>query len=686
MRKELPSAFSRRLLGILLLAFLLPGCAMLSDRGVSLAELEAAGADAVRYDRSFAYGHGTGDTREAAHQAAREQLAGELLTQVRSEMRTLERELQVEESGETRRQYQREFSSSSIAAVNVELEGIQVDEEQRGQGGWYVRLRVPNDMMDELRRRARRNAPALARVEATEAAADTAPGRQLRSALRGLAVVYDRNLADAGVFAGDRRTTFEAFFLDAITDGVDRIRVLPLVQGERVRFLAIERNTFTPQPGLMLGIGGQELETNSEGVTGWVAINDLPARIDISVLGYSQKNASDEWHHPNAALLRSDSIDRDSLTESRRAQVFVHTEPAGAVVVLNEHEVLSPGVIALSSGARYRVIAQHGADYDRREEVISIPQGAPYAFVSLELRERRFGFIDVNATGRQSEVRVRSLARDDEYRPESNRFARELDVGRYEIRVSRGDDEDYEQILDHVTLLEGMEFQRAYSAPRYREPFHHGWRFAINVGRFGGEPESDYRLPWADGERIAYTDLEARTGASDVDFNGNNVLLTVHRLFDRFNFTLQGKVGAANHEITLTQNGRGTDFKLDSWYASAGAGFWYSFGNDRLISALTYNQGLEHTSWDTDTTVRFRDAQGNWQSLSSSSVSNRYGYIELSNHLDLSPVLENFGLTFSAVVPSEKFEPYVHIGIGWAFMTRGHRHPATVRAREGTHY
>ena len=255
-------------------ALLLPlvlsaGCAGFGDRHPDgdRARMEGRQAELPGYT----YGHGTGETPEAARRAALQEIAGEVVTAVRAQQQEVFRSLRRRgEIPEDEAELTTELELTAVVAslTHVELEGAELDAEVRIRDGWYVRMRMPSRRMESLRDQARRNAPALAQFEIVEGVPEGEPGRRFRLALRGLETARRTGVTDRRLYTPEiGETTFGSYFEETARRAAARLQVIPLVDGEEVRFAVVDRETLQPQPGFAIRVGHRELVADSGGVT-----------------------------------------------------------------------------------------------------------------------------------------------------------------------------------------------------------------------------------------------------------------------------------------------------------------------------------------------------------------------------------------------------------------------------------
>ncbi|MFO8155091.1 MAG: hypothetical protein ACQERR_07660 [Pseudomonadota bacterium] len=691
------------LLSVVLLT--LTGCAALPfGERITTSDLEQRGREDARSVNGFAFGHGVGDTPGEARQMAAEELARQLLTHVRSEVRITERELQREEEREHVSSLERELESSAAAMANAALEGVETDLEMEAEDGWYVRLRIDQRRMEELRQRARRQAPALAQFELTTQYGDDRPGLRLRAALRGLAVVERTGVRDEQVYhPATGATTFGSYFQQVVVDSVEALRVVPLVDDDRVRFAVVHAETLAPQPGLAIEVGTIPLRTGRDGLTDSLPRADLSESAAVHAVGYSERLGDgaegERWAHPGRSLLYVTNIDPADWEDSGTAEVLVHTEPTGVLASLGDDERMTPARFRVPTDRTVRLVIPVTDEHRGHSETIDIPDGTPYAYTSVSLAERHFGQLRLEAEGRGSRIRVEG--RNGEWQTTDNRFSEVVDAGRYDITIFREENGDYQRINDQVTVLEDQTLERDYVAPRYREPYTRGSRFTFSLLRFGGEPLSGYTLPWAFGDDLDYEEFADDYGASEDGLN-IDLMGQGQRFTDTLNIAFQGEFGLRNRSFTIGREDPGDtgerdiltgtdegDLSLSGFHMALGAGFWRTVGDG--AAWLTLNQALETMSWSEDSQVDvcrgsdysgsalFGACDGELDTLTSGSVSNSYRFVELG-------LAMGGGWNMALRVPEALNAAHLMVGFGGVFIDSGYAHPAATNAARGRHY
>ncbi|KPQ02748.1 MAG: LPP20 family lipoprotein [Idiomarinaceae bacterium HL-53] len=673
---------------IIFLALFITGCAAKPEqRPTARDELTTIGLQSDR----FAYGHGFGETRERALQAARDELAEMILVNVRTETR---QDLRATSDQEVTS----EFVASSFSWSNVELENLQVDYEQRNRNDntWYVRLRLDRPTVARLTQQARQKAPALNAVYQIEQIERTQPAARLRNALQGYNIARrDDVLKESFITANGSQANLESFFKEVADASVRALKALPILHenGNRIAFALIHEATGTPQRSatvyLRMNSAEQALLTDSNGLTAFVPLNDINQNFslvmrtgDITVEG--------------SRIERFQEVDRytkTAVTNASEAMVYFYLDPIDANVRINNESLGSPNRHPLPSGQNYQ-LSIRSERYRAREETLRIPNGAAFAFVNAELEARQYGSLALSVNDREGMIELRRDS-DDWQTSNGNTFHQELaEAGSYAIRVGRrglnGFDPDYQITQDLVELQNEQVYEQQYEAPRYREPYSHGWRVGISTARLGGEPSASYRIPYVKngqetreghyGEFKTDADLGAYWGSGD-DF-----VLSVQRYFDTLNFTVQGSIGNHKHTFDIDSDidvqGWNTfqenrEVQLDAFTASIGAGFWKSFYDDMVLASLTVNQAFESAKWNLGDPIDFEPASNSRRARlpSDKRTSNSYAFAELNAHLSFGGGL---GITLGVIVPAEQMEPYFHFGFSYSFFESGYKYPAIV--------
>ncbi|ABM62815.1 hypothetical protein Hhal_2051 [Halorhodospira halophila SL1] len=642
------------------------GCALLGERYPDAAELREQGR--AEAESGYTYGHGTGETPEEARQSALYEIAGEVVTAVRGEQREVFRSLQRRgevDGGEVERATEVELTATVASVSHVALEGARVVAEQRVAGGWYVRVRLSDQRMAQLRAQARRNAPAMAQFELTEAVPEDRPGQRFARAARGLQTVTRTGVGDQRLYSHRLgETTFAAYFEETARQAAAQLQVIPVVADDEVRFVAVDRHSLRPQPNLKLRIGGMTLLTDDGGWTAGRSLRGLGDEVRVEVLG-----APDQPARLPAHLCCLVSPRRDDGAGVERAALYLHTEPSGAVVRVDGRDYVTPARVPVRPGERYRVRVLETAEHRGDTATVRVDEQTPAAYFSVRLTERQYGHLDLRADGRHSLIR---LVRHDHQ--EAGAIRRPAEAGAYTVRITR-DDPDYQDIVDELVLRPDERIQRQYTEPRYRRPYHYGWRWGVTLGVLGGEPGDGYRVPGSDGN-VAYGDRPDGVGELtrlERDGELNAQLGGQAQYFaDRLPVTFAGGLGlrSVSYEAEGV-TGEREDVDLDTLQLTLGAGLWRPLGGEG-VGWLTANQAWERSRWDDDDAVNL--------SLPGGRSSNRYPFLELGGQ---------WGpwLVAARVAGGDGgLRPVLLVGFGGTAMERGYELPPEVEARPGSHF
>ena len=639
-----------------LLVATLPGCALLPASGPEVGQLADQGRQAVPDTASTVYGHGIGPTREAARQAGSRELARALLTHVRAELRIHEQEL----AGGDGARSGRRLESATASLANVALEGVTVDAAREGRDGWYVRVAIQRQRLDELRQRARRQAAALAWFEIT--VAEERPGRAIRAALRGLTVAARTGVIEEAVYHPEvGNTTFGAWFEQVILERSGDLRILPLVEEDGVRLAVIHADDYRPQPGFPLEVNGQRLTTDEEGITaalkGKALAEGTAVRIPDSPLPTRYRRLA--------------TLNPDRWADLERGELFIHTEPAGATALVDGRGTTTPGRLTLEPGEHTLEVTDAG---ERRgaEATIDLAEGAPYAYVTLELAERHFGRLDLRVADDDARIRISGGSTEREAR---GSLELRTDVGRYDITIDYPEEEDYQTLTDDILLHEDETVARDYIAPPSRQPYTEGSRGGVTLLSLGDQFGQEFALPNGGGDEITLSELEEEHGASQ-DGLGFMLLGQLQGFWSN-HLTLSGEVGIAMSNISADhfkeQYGEEglTVFQVRS---AVGAGLWFPAGEGRALWA-TYNRGVANASWsEPETGYYYDDPPGG-------SVTNGLTFAEVG--------LAGSGYSIALRLPLDE-RAGAHFTLTWPLMSTdiedGYRRHTIRPAREGEEY
>ena len=684
----------RGLVVAVLAALAASGCAGFGDRYPDATEARIEGREAEM--PGYTYGHGTGETPEAARHSALQEIAGEVVTAVRSEQREVFRSLRRRgelPDDEAELATELELTATVASVAHVELEGAELDAERRISGGWYVRMRMPARRMEMLRDQARRNAPALAQFEVVDGVPQGEPGRRFRLAVRGLDTAERTGVADRRLYTPEiGETTFGAYFEETARRAAARLQVIPLVDGDSVRFAVVDRETLQPQPRLAIRVGHRELTANSDGVTASRRTTDLSSATRVVVVG----DPGTAPPIPESARV-VETLYPEDWSESGRATLYVHTAPPEAIievtaldrsggaragggveVVGGGRQYSTPARVPVRPGREYALHVFGTEEYRGHTERVTIPARGPAAYRSVTLTERRYGYIDLTAEGRHSRIRL-----DGPVELQAGAFDQILETGRYEVRVDRGGDRRYQEIVDELVLRRDETVRRRYAEPIDRQPYHYGWRWALSLFYVGGEPADDYLVPWYGGD-TAYADLEdapeaQAAGVRGVSRDGFNALFGVQGQYfaNTLPLTVAGSFALRMEQFDIdyedSVGGRRTvEEDLVTTQTTVGVGVWRPLGGGGAIGWLTANRAWDSSKWS--------DREDLAATLPGGSVTNTYDFVEVGIHVG------RFGLAARVSEPDAGLQAMLVLSLGRAMMDRGFRHPAKARAREGVHY
>lgn len=685
MRKD---AFCRLCAGVLILGFL-SGCSMLGTSPNSYDLMQEGMSEAAQSGR--VYGHGTGETEALARQAALQDLGQGVFVQVRSQMEDIRTSSLRLEGQQRVQQESSDFTASSVVYSNVELEGARVEVRQRGSDGWYVRMSMEEAMMDRLRQEVNRSAGLLAYLEILRTTDTQFPGRRLRYALQGLAEAERIEMTQNRIRGeGYHNQTYGAYFEQQIRSAMRQLMILPEIEGQQVRFILLDQQSLEPQPGIAIQINNQQLQTNSQGVTGRISLRQLGQRFSPIVLGFRESLGATGLDRE--VLTLGEWAVRD-LTHPSETLIYVRSVPTGATVSLNGYTArTTPALFRVEPSKEYELRFHATDDYAERQIRVSA-QGA-YRYISEVLQQRHYGevalevsaggVLGLGASGFVYDLRHNGSALVSE---RSSPLHQRADIGEYEVEIYHANRrEDYQVLRDRFTLHENTRIERRYRAPIYRQPFAHGRALTLSIG-YGAELGDEFMVPGFDDEEMRYGDFREMSGRLDDEdgeyrFESNqsvSVRLNSYRFYDRMSFVLAGSIGARMLNFDVTRMDPETcttwracpsspdDARLNGYGGSLGAGFWTSkFGQ---ASYITANMAFEHNTWISSKAVP----------LNARSVTNTYPFIELGVQGQL------YGLG-ARVMLGDMGGSEVFISLGSTRVQTGYRHSRSVRAQAGQHY
>lgn len=654
----------------LLVSFALvgPGCGTFGEHLPAGGEVK--GQLREQEEPGYTYGYGLGEDLEGARQAAYYQIAGEVVTAIRGERREVYRLLQRRgeaEEKDVELAERLEFESSVASVSHAMIEGAEVVGERRYVDGWAVSVRVPERNMERMRERVRDQAPALAHLELIQATPDSRPGLRFQRALSGLATVEGLGLGDQRLYLPQRgELTFASYFTEIAREAVERIQVIPVVHGSRVRFAVVDRESLRPQPRLALNIDGYSLITNSSGWTDERRLDDLSVAAEVVVEGRNRSHS----RLPSEEQRSADILYPRRWSSQGQAVLYLHSEPAGAVMQVGGREVVTPARVNLDAGREYMLRVKGTVDYRHRQELINIDAGSPAAYYSAQLTERRFGELDLSTRSDDAVIRLedRGIA--------GKAIERRAEAGTYRVRVSR-DSPRYQDIVDEIVLREGERVQREYTEPPDRLSHYFGWRWGVNLGLYGGEPGDEYPLPADDEEGLAWADF----GAEDDDIEsisriqaGVQLGATAHYFTRTMPLVFAAEVAYRREQYAIEFQGQGggswtETVDLFNWQGSLGVGLWRLIGMG--TGWLTLNQAWQSGYWG-DGSSEIPIPEGR--------VEHYYPFIELGGSYKI------WGFGVRAAYMDAGPGAMLWLGVGGSQMDGAYQSPAEVRAQPGVHY
>ncbi len=683
----------RQCLAVALALLLLAGCSLLPEKKQRSESFQITELQSDQY----AYGHGFGDSREYALRAARDELAEMILVNVRTETRQDLRQTSEQE-------VTREFASSSFSWSNVSLENTRVDFEQRlrqegankGQFEYYVRLRIDRTTLHRLTELARQKAPALNAVYQIEKLPLTEPAQRLAGVVQGDHIASrDQVYKQDFLTSNGSSASFETYFKEVTEASIRALKAIPILSqnGKEIAIVLLHNDTATPQRNAQLYVRAHsgreyELSTNSQGTTRFLSRQELGESFTVvmkvgdRVIDGAHMEQFREINRYNLA----------NITQANETTVFFHLTPSEANLRLNNTSLGAPVRHVLKPGASYPL--QVRAERHREQsETLTIPAGAAYAFYTVALAARQYGNLNLAVQGRGNTLQLRRDLNEWQI-PGGAAYQQEYaEAGSYVVRVGRaagqGFDPNYQIVQDLFELEHQQTYSQVYPAPRYRQPYRHGWGISLYIIRGGGEPNAQYRVPYT------FSPGHANAGQSTGHYGqfkrdagqGNNLhlgsaedfMLNMQRYFDPFHFTLQGSVGLRNHKFALPSNSSGVsldELELNSLTGSIGAGFWQDFYSGMVLTSVTLNQAYEYAKWNHDSDITLQLANNQFAVLpSTGGKSNKYLFGEANALFSLG---EGFGFSVSVIVPFETRKPLVQLGVSFNFFESGYRKPAII--------
>lgn len=623
-------------------------------------------SDAIAEERpGYVYGHGVGDSREEAREAALREIAQSVLTRVVSDERTAIRRLDPAGEADAERSYER----SARSFTRMSLEDVSVEHAESIGGEWYVRARISQQRAERLREDHRRQARSYALFEDVMAVPEAEAGRALMLALAGLQAAREDGVAGDSLLVEDRLTTFESFFERRIERARSRIRMIGTREGDMVYFTFLEQGSYRPVRDLAVHAGEHRFRTDEQGRSPRFPEDNLPRRLSFQV---------------DVATM---TVERGDLELEGRDLILgeYEIEPAGTVgdvrlwlgagaeeahVRVNGTYVPVPGFINVSPGS-VRVELEAGPDHRDEQHDLEIPENAAHYHLYLAPQARQTGRLELQARG-DAELAITGPAGLQEAGPE---FRGTVEKGRYEVEIQRPGNGDYQIVRDEFFLEEDQNFEREYATPLSRRPWSRTWYAAIamTVSTF---PESGYEIPWeGGGESISSINrnnpqLNLREGNGEDSSSGFGI--SYLRLHSGLNFGWRTALQRMSYPVRYDDpdTGFSRSNEIHGWGLQGAAGFWWRpLGGDHRARAWVFGgRNYERTQWDDSPSGL--DASG--------TRVNQHNFVEAGF------MGRSYGMSGRIYEGGDVWQ--LSLTIGLSSTESGYRRQAEVEARSGQHY
>lgn len=634
----------------------------ISDRPIT--EEEARQQFYQDHRGDWVYEHGVGSNPEEAREQALANLARRVATQVRAET---EHVIQQTEAADRvdQTETQEKMSSTTATLTRVSLEGTEFSDMVRVDTGWMAEIGISRENLEHAREQARLRSPLLARVETLNALPQDSAIDRARLALEGAYEAQQRDLEDDTVYdpESEATTTFQLHFEREIERALNRFKVLPVrISEEQGEILIIDSETYAPQSGVPLRMGEDTFETNERGSIGTLDLDkfqdgasldlDLPI---VKALDWDRAQPTDK------AELRLDTLyPRD--WEAQQTRLYIHTEPPGQPVVINEQRYeTSPVAVIVDSPTGS--IRTHETDMFSEERVeFSAAENSPAVHQSISLAERRFAKVSLSAEGKSR------IELDGPENISHEHIDGTIESGKYQLTITHEDynpeEPDYQVLKDEITLYEGQYLERSYQEPIYREPYHRGSGWSLSFLSLGAHGD-EYPIAEVEslGDKYTVTASEF-DDAENIDLHPYHLDLAAdyRRFTDSIGpwmYQLGGGWRMSMYEDDRTVDD--TD-SFHAFYGRAGIGIWTDISDLPIWVGPSYT--YEHISPPYDF----------------SSFSHDYGYIEAGM------LWGSLEIIARAPVSDEGIGPYMGIAFSFADFKRGYEYPETQEAMEGVHY
>lgn len=621
---------------------------------------------AEQANSAFAYGEGTASTEQEAWHAARRELAEQVSIHIYSEVKSAQRVINRENSHQIVRE--EDFSNFVSSYSQVQLDGVSKDASVATREGWYVRAKISREQLHDARQRMTRQAPALAYVHLMSSGDEHLPGLQMRYALHGLQAAHQQGILHETFNAAgtDKNITFRAFFTQAIEQSRDQLLLLPIRQGDTVKFALLHKTTYTPQSGFVIRVDQRYLQTDESGHTAALKLADLNNEFTPLLSGYRLE--ADE-PAPDQHLLELMTFEKSRIEEPHRSRIYVASIPAGSLITLKQDARIideGPAPIVFDVAPNLNNLSIHAKAAAENYRIAIEPianQKSPNYFVNMRLIEKRMGMVDLNVAGSYNVITLKS-GKGDIIEQQKNRIRLPVEAGHYSITVFDREDKDYQIVQDEFSVQQNETVSRVYKHPIYRAPYINGHMFDLNFG-FGGDLDDNFKIQSKNADSN-YGDF-----STTHNLNGNSSMHLQLRSMELFNTgSLATNISLDYRNYRFETASSQQELTLNGLGISAGLGFWTSklLGE---VAWLTANYNYSFYSWDSN--ILHTDVQ----QLKDFSLG--YPFIEMGIRFEV------FGLGVRLSDP-ELAAPVLFLSIGSTTLNRGYRYDDKVKARQGEHY
>lgn len=605
---------------------------------------------------------GSGPTRQAAEQVARQGLAHQVWTKVRSRQSSK----QIKNGDEV----DKEFSSAVESYSRVDLFSVRELKAVKKGGSYHVALGLPAEQVEAARERVKRKAPVFAVLHGLRSLGEEDLFQRVERAIEGLEKSHERDiLADQFTLDG-RLTTFESAFKGAIRKAAETIEVLAVrEEGGPVTIRAIDRETRFPLSGLPLKVGEAQVRTTEEGRA--ELPEDTPQGEKLTVtLGVSFDSLKE------AEVLQESDLRVGSVQfpeeEVQTIKFHVQTDPTGVPVQIYRDGSLlkdaeTPFMANLRAGEDYSVrVVDTERVVGKELDTITVDSHTPHYYLYRKLEKKFYGHMDLRAQG-GARIEVRDEEAGTPMLNRQGRAQERMATGSYQVTV-RHNGEDYQRLQDTVRVRKGETVRRSYRAPQYRDPYLHGWRAGLTLSTPGRRLRDEYEVPggkMADYRRDRDLDLEGHSGIG----------LEGAYYADFLNLAFQGGIKYYDGSA-LMESGTGEledHGRLTIGGAEAALGFHHLWEDDGPLYVdgawVVGGRAWEWTEWksrDGYELPRGRSAYG-------------YQFVEMGMDVGL--------FKLAVRLPDSGVDPHLEVGLSYLVTSSGYELPdPSVQAVRGLHY